>query len=691
MQQLQRTTRKRFQQQTRVTNQQPALLDERSNILTSLAKFASAGSEFANVELQKKIEADKITQANRAAEDLLRTTEERQGITEDSTKAGQLAYNMVVGKHDTMEAGNKFVEWYQQNLDADEDTIAAEREKLYQPLLDKYGTDPQTLKAISLQVQESQFTLAQIQNKMQGEHKYAKATEAYGIAMNDFLDDPNADMEKVKVNLADTARSLGINEFDAKKSLLQTAFDRASNGDNRMIDMLRKEPWAKNNPILDKAQKAYDERRAQNAATELGTEMGSLELNLLSGNMSWDAGMKKIESINSRYPDTYTPERVASLKKQFDTKTVERNTASEGLQDSLKVFTDSSAIPLAHNDKYTEKDRNAIIKGMDSYWAKMTKDLTAAYGQDKAIVAVQDHKLKWSRLNRMPVPSLKTSIESMINLNPDEIQAGEFPVYAKSGMSLIKKMDESALEIYLPTEGDRVFAQNFKTFALEMSDEHAYRKAMRIKTNPFKASTEKLTEQRERVVSVVDEALTDLDSDVPEWQRELLASDWQRGATLRMQGGGTDTKANAESVVRSNLSRMTQLSNGTLANIATGDLSVKIARGRPMGKGKETLYVQKFIDAIKPDMEAAYGEAIEEGNYRLNFNRTGDTFTVITSDGTQLGGVFATEDIYSFGRKFEESEAERIQKQEAESSEYWQGVTERARNTNLEGLFPRMY
>ncbi|AGZ17762.1 lysozyme domain-containing protein [Vibrio phage phi-A318] len=664
LQEMKRTTRRGFQQQTREVATPTRTVDTRSQILGALGKFAEAGYGLASTELQKKVEEDKVRQANRAAEDLMRSAEERQGITEDATKAGQLAYNMIVGKHDTMEAGNQFIDWYSQNPDADEDTINDMKSQIFQPILDKYGKDPQTLKAVSLQVQDAQFSIVQAQERIRKEHQTKKASEAMTISINDLLADPNADVTQlVDVELPARAKALGQTEWDLKASLVNQAVARAGDGDNRLLKELQGRDWSKNMPALDKAQRDYDSFVAKQNAIVIGDRMADIETQALSGSTSWETTLRKIEGLNEQYPNTYSKERVASLKKQRAASIQRQKTTTNISIDSSKAFTDDNAIPLGLLTKYTPKEKNDYINQLESQWANKANTYVEkkGYSESDANTAIIKEKLDWSRVQRMVVPSLKDNLDALINLNPEETTEEELPAYATNALQVIEMMDDTTLAMYFKDKDRLAMAMNIKSGMKNRSAYSAFRRAYDIRRNPYNINNEQRTEQRDAAYEAVEEKLTfnwyDLGKkDVPEWQRNKLAIRVGEEAQSYLYRGGLDTKQNASTAASSLLAGYSQTFNNTMINKTKPELA------QSLGVKSELVdrYLKHFATTVLSSEEInPLGISAEDIEFVVN--DTGTTFIMVDRDGEQIGDArFLMQDVKRYGKKGEEGRITQI-------------------------------
>ena len=662
---LQRSKRRSFQAQNR---QSAIAIDDTANqqknsLLTALGKFSEAGAATYSAAQQVEIEASKAEGAARAAEDLLVAEDHRQGTTEKDNLAKKIAYNSIVGQNDTMNAGNDFAAWYASNPDATEDEIGDKKQELYLPVLEKYGEDKQSLKQVSLQVQESQFKLTGVQDTIKQRHTKAKNNEALGISLENFLSDPKADIDNIVDNdLPAQAKSLGLTEFELKNSLVGTASKRAAEGDNRLLEKLQTLGWSKDSAAVAKAQGSYDDFVNKEQSVNRGNAMGQLELENLSLAVPWSTTLRKIKNMNKINKDTYSDVRVASLLKARNAAVAAAAKKRAGIKSSFKRRYDKNAWPFGSDPDYTPQERKGVVKDLMAYWSNKSQELQAAdVPADQAKTQILKEQLDWSRDARYVVPNLKDAIGVSVNLPLDEITNGEIPQYAQAGFDTMKLMDATAIDLYVGS-ANKAFVNNFKYFAkFTETDEQAYRKAMQIKQNPFSVSTEQKTEQRETTVTDAKERLyntvwetitfqdTDVRNDVPDWNVNLLANRWSSDAELNLYSGGVDVDSNSNQAIDVGMSRMTQLNNGTLANQNAVDLHRNISNGRDMQADKVTSYVESHMTKLAPALSKAYGQEINMDDMLLDFSREGDTFTVMLRGDTQVAGIFLTSSIYESG------------------------------------------
>lgn len=653
----------------------------RDNILTSLSNFADSALGFMDQKAKAKLESDRAIGAAKAAQDLLVASDAREGVTQEDSDTVKLAYNSIVGQHDVIEAGNQFTEWYQSNPTASDDEIYKKKQDLYTPLFTKYGADDRSLKQVSLQIQESQFSLTRVQKEIKSKYDAQQAEEAINISINDLLADPNADVAAVVQNeIPARAGSLKLGEFQYKSALMASAQTRARDGDPRLLRQLEKEPWAKGSAALQKANSDYDRFVAEEKAPVIGDAMANIEQENVTGSVPWYTTLRKIEQLNDQFPNTYSPERIASLKKARQTALDKKSKVNSGIRDSYDIYTNNNKLPLALDPSYTPNDKKDIVSDLEGSWKNRYSELLAAgKSEEEASDAITNDKLKWSRLNRVVVPSLKETVNAVMNLNDAELAAndGNLPDFAINGLNLFKKMDSSAVELYLPSEQDQAFVSNFKQFSQQLPDDAAYQRAMRIKRNPYKVTSEQRTEQADSTRRAVDKFLDSsswyenlfgqgeslVNLDVPSWQKDQLRSQWAADVESRLYAGGMNTDTNAEDVIKAKMSRMSQIPNGTLINIPMPELNSIMSRNAesPIPINKTGDYVEAYMLASSKFINKAYGRDIPVENLRLEFDRGGETFRFFDSNNEPIGGRILTESMYDVGRQYNLDELRKLQ------------------------------
>lgn len=665
---VQRTARRQFvsQTRTRALGVDTSGGDERTQLLTSLSRFAQAGSIEANKKQRAEIETRKALGAARAAEDLTKAEQYRHGITDDDVLATKLSYNAIVGQHDTMEAGNSFAEWYQANPEATEEDIASKKTELYKPLFEKYGEDERSLKQISLQVQESQFNLVPVQEKIKSKYREQKNTEALTISIGDMLADPNANLSLVvNEEIPERAKALGLDEFTYKSSLMTEMVNRASNGDSRLLDELKGTNWSKDSVLISKAQSQYDQFTARENSIAIGDALGSIEIENAKLLVPWETTLRKVEALNQKYPNSVSADKVASLKKARDAHVKTEQVNTDMMQVSWNNLFNPDGIPLALDGRYSPEEKKKFIKGLDDIFSKKTEELIAAGAPEAdANAEMMKQRLTWSRVNRVKVPLLEENLKGLLSLNPEDYPTSEdLPPFFTRGIQLLQQMDEASVDLYMPARDDKVFAANLRSSLKNRDPYSAFKRAYSVKTNPFKVSSS----QRTELIDEVDVRLNDKldvgffsglfgEEDTPDWVKAQLRSRVEEEALLNAYNGMFDLESNAKQSVETVLGGYEKIFNGTFIN----QRKSVIAQESGVALSNVDKYLASFIEVNKDLIAEETGETegLDVSNLSFEFNNNG-TF-ILTNRGEQVGGRFLTKSIKEIGDKAVEVDLKRM-------------------------------
>lgn len=661
---IQRQASRQFIQQSRNTNigVDTSSASENLRVMDALSKFSSAATGVVNKKRRAEIETKRALGASRAAQDLLKAEELRNGITDDDVMATKLAYNSIVGKHDTMQVGNDFANWYQSNPDADDDTIAAKKEELYQPLFEKYGDDPSSLQQISIDVQESQFSLLAVEDKIKTTHQRAKNQEALTISIGDLLSDPNADADYIIAEeLPARAKALGLTEFEYKKPIMEEMLNRASNGDARLLNALESVDWAKDSVLISKSKNAYEQFVAKENAVNIGERLGNIEIENAELTVPWETTKRKIEQLNSQYPNTVSKERVASMLKARERAVADEKQSTDIMQVSWKNLFDENGIPLALNGRYSPEDKKKFTKSLDAIFTQKTNELVeSGMSEAQANDVMMKQRLDWSRVNRIKVPLLDENMKGLVGLNPNDYnEESELPEFFNTSIDTLNKMDESLVDLYFPSREDKVFAANLKNGLKNRESFSAFKRAYNVKTNPFKFDPSQRTEITDAVESQLSDKLEagffarNLlgEKSVPDYQIAQLRSRVNEEATLNAYNGMIDAESNAKQSIATTLADYSQTYNGTMINTNKPALASQL----DVAPNKVDSYLEGFVLGSNELIEKEVGE-FEQEDIVFDFANNG-TFTLRYKGGEQIGNArFSIEELKTAGSKFSDAE-----------------------------------
>lgn len=674
MAEVQRTSRRQFIQQTRTRalGVDTSSGDRRLEIMQNLSQFAGAASEESQRAMRAEIETKKALGASRAAQDLLVAEQNRQGISDDDVKATQVAYNAVVGKHDTIQAGNQFIEWYQANPEADDAQISEMKQRLYKPLFEKYSGDDLSSKQISLQVQESQFNLMPVQEKIKQEHRQAKNQEAFRISIEDNLGVPDADISSlVDKELPTIAKQLGISEFDAKKLMLEEMRTRAEQGDGRLLKQLETTDWAKGLDVTKNARASYDKERAILDTTTLAKSMADNETKFLSGQMSERAFLRYVDNTNSQYGEynPYNSSRVQSLLMQ---RTKALNKVDSDAEVVKRYAENKSKLPLGVSTQFGEDEKKVIIKTKEAYWANMTQSLLDKGEMSETEVnnKVLKDKVKWSMDEQIILPDLQAQVKSLLLFDPTVADQSETVTGRwEEGSKVLQAMPVALLSNYLG--GDADYALAVKSNLETMRPLDAFQFAYNAQYKPRAITPTIRKEATNRVRAAIEDTykagiysswFEDAPS-IPSGQRDVLVGQLESRAVELVKGGISDINRAAEFAVEEFSNSHTQLPNGTISNTTIGSLKTNMLRGsdvKELSDKQVVKYVDTFLKEYATTKSGYLGESISADTLQVQFSQDGSTFSLLDETGMQLDSGYLTTQMFDIARPEDLEETSRL-------------------------------
>ncbi|QBJ01052.1 hypothetical protein [Aeromonas phage MJG] len=661
-----------YQRTSNVAQSTPVVDTSGVEIMNALSKFAGSVHDVAATELNTTLAEDKIAQSNRAAQDMWKAEENRQGIDEGATVAGRLAYNTIMSQHDILNANNKLLEAQQANPEMSPQELEKLQTETYKPILKKYSVDKYSLTEASQAIQSSQAALVGNQRKIAAEYSNKKHMEALHISMNDLLADPQADLSHiVDSEIPARAKALGISEFQWKSALMEEAHTTALNGDPRLYQMLEQTEWSKGSKVLTAAKQGFEQWQARELAPMIGDQMADIERKAIEQTAPWNSILNEITQMNKAYPNTFSASQVASLKLRYLKAGEQKTQVTSGMSESFRALFDDNAIPLAMDESRSAKEKDAIVKEVDGGLSKKAQEMQAQ-GMDEATVQERtlDAKIRWSTANRMALPSVKDTLTGVANYNMNDYKSGDgkLPDYVTRGLNMAAKMPPATRALYMSNE-DSVFFDNYRKFSATMKPEEAYRQASTVRDNPFKVSGQQMAELQETVQSVVDSKTTHGvftsffgAKSVPEWQRKRITSDVYQDATRRQFMGALDATSNAEHVVAVKLGQTTQAENGTLINIPPAAFSramTPAGNDKPVPVEVANKYLHNFVKEQLPTWKKHYGSDMNEESVEFEFQPQ-DGAVLIREAGGDIVGRYHVSDVVEIGRKANRSELEKV-------------------------------
>lgn len=656
-----------FQRSSEAANTRPISDTTGSDIFNALSRFSSGAHDVINTDIEKTIAEDRIKQSNIAAQDMWKAEDRRQGISEDATVGGRLAYNTIMSQHDVMNVNNDLLTKQQQNPEMTPEEIEKMQGEAYKPILDKYGVDKYSLTEASQAIQQSQGALVGQQKRIADDYSAKKHEEALSISVNDLLGDPNADVAHIiDTEIPTRAKALGITEFQYKTMLMEKAHSTANDGDPRLYQALENVDWAKGSKVLTASKQGFEQWQARELAPVIGNQMADIERLALDQTAPWNSILGKITAMNKQYPGTFSAGAVASLKLRYLKAGEQKQQTTDGMQLLLRNMTRPDAVPLAMDESVPNEMKTKYVKAWDDGLSLMAEKRIAAGEDEQQVQAdILTQKIAFSRKNGLAIPSLKTTMTAVTNFNQEDALSkdGKLPKYVTNGLDALAKMPPAVRKLYVGDK-DEVFADNYNHFKATMDSESAFRNASRIRDNPYKVTGQQVMELRESTDVAVDNEMSSNwmwnkltgQQDVPEWQRNKIKAEVAGDATRRQYMGALNPTQNAETVVKTRLAQSTQTFNGTLTDVPEGaytqHLAPRDANGKiemQIDKATADKYLKTFTEKNIPIWQKNVNADIDESNVEFQFRPDGSTI-VRASDGDIIG-YYRTSDITKIGRE----------------------------------------
>ena len=623
-------------------SQQP---DRMSRIVNGLFDFTGKAVDVAVRNEKTKIELDKVTQQQRAIAGL--------DPTDDATKAGLRAYQVVKMRDDVLEVNSDLARRIRDNPEMTDEEYEIATREAYAPLLSQYQADPQLAQALSNKLQESQVQVHQIRASVQREHRDWQRQEAFKTSIEEYREasaspDELAAMINEGGQLANEADALGITEEQRRTMLLNFAQMDAANGDGRILQAIEGQEWASRDPRVSKAREVYSAWEARHNAAEIGSAWGAIQMSWKNRSASWEQTVAAIDRLNQRFPGTVTANQVASLRQagiaqhQADS---ERNAAIQGFWTAVQ---NGDAPHLGTNPLIPDEHKDAILGNFVETVETIARQKVAAgeLTQEQAGKWVMEQKIGFSREYGLEVPGIKPIIESMTNVDPADWEGEGVPSHFLPALESIPMMNESDIEMYGNTERERNMMRNYQQFlSQDMADRDAWVRAYRSVANQSSLSPEDRAAMVEDVNSGIDDKLDrsvfqrglgnlglgPAIEKVPEGLRPYIRERARTEAFSMMGAGGVNFETVSDVAVERAMNRVTLLNQGTFVTRNTQQLladgSFRDAEGKEyrLTQNNVSDAFQHFFDSRKDDMalESFYGQDLSIENVIFHANENG--------------------------------------------------------------------
>ena len=594
---------------------------EAEKILNSLSQFAGIAAETSMREVKRKVELDKIEQTNRAVQDLAKPTEDRMGISDEATRGGQQAYQLVMARKALSEANVGVMNSINENPNMSDDEFNEMQRTHYEELLTQYEDSPDVMKYLSSAAQEGQIEVHANRKLAKLKFQHSESVTAVSDRLNALSVESNP--ETISSNVDEwkqEAEALGFNEEAQRDAMLQQAQTLAYAGDDTLLSYIEEQPWASKEDSVRVAREAYVTKKTREGY--IGQAGAMDEVNALVGQpqVSWEQIESNIVSANGGYPNTYSGPQVAAIKNKhriLQAKAAETNAL-------VNTTFNANSLPLSKQGDITPKDRKAIIKNTELIFSEMA----ATMSPDE----LRDAKLSWSQHNEVKLPSLTTQFQAIGQLVPDR----ELTESDKLSMNLIAKAREEDIQFYLGG-ADAEYAINIKK-EMERSGEpqRAIMMATERKLNRFNVTTATRNTVRDEVTEGLSSQFSHFfDSDVPDWQALIHGNQlFNDIADTRLYLGG-DADGMGDKIAQEQQVNYTQLDDGTVMNVPIAQLYEDLGYSADTNPDVVKKALQSVQDSLEADMTL---RGYDKGDYMLY--RTEAGYSVRTKEGELLEVLF---------------------------------------------------
>jgi len=616
-----------------------------SRIVNGLFDFTGKAVDAAVRNEKTKIELDKVTQQQRAIAGL--------DPTDDATKAGLRAYQVVKMRDDVLEVNSDLARRIRDNPDMSDEEYEIATREAYAPLLNQYQADPQLSQALSNRLQESQTQVHQIRASVQREHRDWQRQEAFKTSIEEYREASQTPEELAAMineggQLANEADALGITEEQRRTMLLNFAQMDAAQGDGRILQAIQGQEWASRDERVARAQETYRAWEARHNAAEIGNAWGEIQMGWKNRSASWDQTLAAIDRLNQRYPGSVTANQVASLRQagaaqhQAD---AEKNAAITGFWNAVQ---NGEAPHLGTNPLIPDEHKDAILSNFVETLETTARQRVAAgsMSQEEAGSWVMEQKIGFSREYGLEVPGIKPIIESMANVDPADWEGEGVPSHFLPALEAIPMMNESDIEMYGNTERERNMMRNYQQFlSQDMADRDAWVRAYRSVANQSSLSPEDratmVEDVNEGIDSRLDRSLVERGfgniglgpevEKVPEGLRPYIRERARTEAFSMMGAGGVNFETVSDAAVERAMNRVTLLNQGTFVTrntqqlLADGSFRDEEGRTYQLTENNVSDAFQNFFDKNKEDMalESFYGQDLSIQNVIFHANENG--------------------------------------------------------------------
>ena len=630
--------------------------DQVSRILGGLSQFVDASSEVAFKEAQKQNELNKINGMNTALSG--------GKLGEEATKAHEIGYDMVTAQNDLMKANESVAQAIQANPMMSDDEMNSIRDSAYGGVLSQYQDKaPEVFKALSIQAQQSQGVLYNMQQKARQQYRQQKGIETLNSLIGQSVDGARsvADGAKLIEGYMAQGKQLGLDEFTTKDQIFQQMKLSASMGDPRLLEFVKATDWGRYTMDVKQGTAAYKQYQKQVQA-EIRAAQAQAQAAMAQQNaLAYGMGLAEIDrAARGGATDGEIMGMLSNLQKKgmkLSASTVASylNKGQQVSQSQLKLNenlarwqNDRGNFNLATNPTIDTEDKKKVLGAAEDAIVKMA-DQQAPEAKGDFVI---QNLMELSKQEGMPVPRIQTAFSSLTNLDPNQ----PMPPAAQTWMKYLLSADDQTLRMNVPNEQDQKLLFSMRDTLMnnqgadaETSLRTALVRGQTVRDNKVPLNTQQTKTLATKSASAV-KALQAPDQDawffktskLPDSQRDYVTQAINAKAKTLYQVTGDPEKAVNMAVKEYKLNNII-LSGGITANIGTAQLAAKIpefAAGKDVTaqdmQMKAVSALDYQVDNLLKSQAKVDGIKYERGDAKVIFSNGGEAYQIMVG-GLSVG------------------------------------------------------
>lgn len=542
-----------------------------SEFIGALNKVANVAAPIINDEAQRKVKLDVQEQLTRRWRNL--------AVSDDATKAGIDAYNMVDAQADFVKTGAEVNKWiedqYRMGNPVSPEQIDEYRTQQYKALLERHPdqTEDQTIsRFLTTQMMQNAPATIATEFKAQQEWQHSQSLKAVGMRIDQKIPEGTEAIQAFYPKLVAASAAMNVSEAEVRKQMLATAGSYAKTGDDRLLTALDSMPeFRGEREALFKLRQEFEKVDYSTNAVTVGNQYALDEAKLFQGEYTPEQFFEAAVSMQKQWGNTViTKDKIEGTMTKYY---AQRAKDGEELDLIKYLQMDRGGVPFEHDALFTNNMKGKAPEVLDKFINKgyMDRVQKGEISLLEARVGILRDSATWSEKEQIKLPALQNAIDGFINIDPKSYQGQNLPADVEAGMQAMLKLKPSTLSMYAD---EKTFAalEMYRDFSQYMDPKSAMIRVREMQDNPKVITDQKGTERA--IKNAVTEAFPNswFGADVPGFQREQLMNEGQRLAMRLYQSGASDPKVAARTAAKLMSAQKTKTFNGTYINASQEEL-----------------------------------------------------------------------------------------------------------------------